>query len=307
MKNLPVGIQTFRKLIDGNYLYVDKTEHIYKLLNQGSVYFLSRPRRFGKSLLISTLNEIFEGEKELFRGLWIYKSDYAWEKHPIVRIDFSKKKAENRDDLKVFILHQLKNIAENYGVSLARDQYDEAFDELLTKLSQINKVVVLIDEYDKPIIDNIENTGLAVELREVLKGFYTIIKACDEHIRFVLLTGVSKFSKAGVFSGLNNFEDISMDTRYSSLLGITRKEMENSFKDHINRFSKSEGMGNVELIENFKLEESAWATLLPNWDWAYVICTELSNSDNCRPPILVQNQCNNRHGTRILADARIYL
>ena len=249
MKNLPVGIQTFRKLIDGNYLYVDKTEHIYKLLNQGSVYFLSRPRRFGKSLLISTLNEIFEGGKELFSGLWIYKSDYAWEKHPIVRIDFSKKKAENRDDLKGFILHQLKNIAEKYGISLARDQYDEAFDELLTKLSQINKVVVLIDEYDKPIIDNIENTGLAVELREVLKGFYTIIKACDEHIRFVLLTGVSKFSKAGVFSGLNNLEDISMDTRYSSLLGITRKEMENSFKDHINRFSKTEGIGNVELIE----------------------------------------------------------
>jgi len=249
MKRFPIGIQTFRKLIDGNYLYVDKTEYIHRLIVQGSVYFLSRPRRFGKSLLISTLNEIFEGNKELFKYQWIYNSDYAWEKHPVVRIDFSKKMAENKDDLKGFILHQLKNIAGKYGISLERNHYDEAFDELLTKLSGINKVVVLIDEYDKPIIDNIENKELAIELREILKGFYTIIKACDEYIRFVLLTGVSKFSKAGVFSGLNNLEDISMDAKYSSLLGITPQELESSFKDYINQFAKTEGVSKFELIE----------------------------------------------------------
>ena len=249
MKRLPVGLQTFRKLIDGNYLYVDKTEHIHRLIVQGSVYFLSRPRRFGKSLLISTLNEIFEGEKELFKDLWIYKADYAWKKHPVVRIDFSKEKAENKNDLKGFILYQLKNIADKYGISLTRDKYYEAFDELLTQLSQINKVVVLIDEYDKPIIDNIENKELAIELREILKGFYTIIKACDEHIRFVLLTGVSKFSRAGVFSGLNNLEDISMDARYSALLGITQEEMEGSFKEYIDQFAESEGSSKSELIK----------------------------------------------------------
>jgi hypothetical protein len=254
MKRLPVGIQTFRKLIDGNYLYVDKTKHIHRLIVHGSVYFLSRPRRFGKSLLISTLNEIFEGEKDLFKNLWIYRADYAWEKHPVVRIDFSKKKAENKDDLKGFILHQLTNIAGRYGISLERDQYDEAFDELLTKLSGINKVAVLIDEYDKPIIDNVEDKDLAVELREILKGFYTIIKACDEHIRFVLLTGVSKFSKAGVFSGLNNLEDISMDGRYSSLLGITLQEMKGCFKEHIDLFAKSEG-----------IEKSKLITKITNW------------------------------------------
>ena len=249
MKNLPIGIQTFRKLINGNNLYVDKTEHIYELLVQGSVYFLSRPRRFGKSLLISTLNEIFEGEKELFKGLWIYKSDYVWKKHPIVRIDFSKSKARNEDELINYIAYQLDKIAQVYGITLKQTQYDIKFDELLTQLSQINKVVILIDEYDKPIIDNIENKKLAVELREVLKGFYTIIKACDEDIRFVFLTGVSKFSRAGVFSGLNNLEDISMDTGYSSLLGITGPEMETSFKEHIDQFAKREEVSNADLIE----------------------------------------------------------
>ena len=250
MKILPIGIQTFSDMILNDYLYVDKTEKIFNLVkNPKGVYFFARPRRFGKSLLISTLNEIFEGEKELFKGLWIYKSDYVWEKYPVVRIDFSKKKAENRDDLKGFILYQLKNIAEKYGVLLARNKYDEAFDELLSKLSPINKVVILIDEYDKPIIDNIENKKLAVELREILKGFYTIIKACDEHIRFVFLTGVSKFSKAGVFSGLNNLKDISMDVKYSSLLGITKEEMEISFKNHIDHFAETEKINRAELIK----------------------------------------------------------
>jgi len=250
MKRLPVGIQTFRDIIQNDYLYVDKTEKIFDLVNNPKgVYFLSRPRRFGKSLLISTLNEIFEGEKELFKGLWIYKADYAWEKRSIVRIDFSKSKARNSDELINYIVYQLDKTAQLYGITLEQTQYDIKFDELLTKLSEINKVVVLIDEYDKPIIDNIENKELAIELREILKGFYTIIKACDEYIRFVLLTGVSKFSKAGVFSGLNNLEDISMDARYSSLLGITREEMEDSFKEYIDQFAETESVSNAELIE----------------------------------------------------------
>ncbi|MEA1901840.1 MAG: AAA family ATPase [Thermodesulfobacteriota bacterium] len=250
MKKLPIGIQTFRDIVQNDYLYVDKTEKIFDLVkNPKGVYFLSRPRRFGKSLLISTLNEIFEGNKELFKGLWIYEADYAWKKHPVVRIDFSKSKARNSDELINYIVYQLDKTALLYGITLEQTQYDIKFDELLTKLSGINKVVVLIDEYDKPIIDNIENKELAIELREILKGFYTIIKACDEYIRFVLLTGVSKFSKAGVFSGLNNLKDISMDTRYSSLLGITGEEMESGFKEYIDQFTKTEGVGKSELIE----------------------------------------------------------
>ncbi|MEA3385169.1 MAG: AAA family ATPase, partial [Thermodesulfobacteriota bacterium] len=250
MKRLPIGIQTFRDIIFNDYLYVDKTEKIFDLVNNPKgVYFLSRPRRFGKSLLISTLNEIFEGERELFKDLWIYKADYAWEKHPIVRIDFSKSKARNDSELINYIVYQLDKIALRYGIRLEQTQYDIKFDELLTKLSGINKVVVLIDEYDKPIIDNIENKELAVELREILKGFYTIIKACDEHIRFVLLTGVSKFSKAGVFSGLNNLKDISMNAGYSSLLGITQQEMKSCFKKYIDQFLESENIDKSELIK----------------------------------------------------------
>ncbi len=250
MKRLPIGIQTFRDIVQNDYLYVDKTEKVFDLVrNPKGVYFLSRPRRFGKSLLISTLNEIFEGNKELFKGLWIYEADYAWEKHPVVRIDFSKSKARNSDELINYIVYQLDKTAQLYGITLEQTQYDIKFDELLTKLSGINKVVVLIDEYDKPIIDNIENKELAIELREILKGFYTIIKACDEYIRFVLLTGVSKFSKAGVFSGLNNLKDLSMGMRYSSLLGITREEMEDSFKDQIDRFAETENVSNAELVK----------------------------------------------------------
>ena len=250
MKRLPIGIQTFRDIVQNDYLYVDKTEKIFDLVdNPKGVYFLSRPRRFGKSLLISTLNEIFLGNKDLFKDLWIYNSDHVWEKHPVVRIDFSKSKARNSTELINYIVYQLDKTAQSYGITLEQTQYDIKFDELLTKLDEINKVVILIDEYDKPIIDNIENKELAIELREILKGFYTIIKAGDEHIRFVLLTGVSKFSRAGVFSGLNNLKDISMDTRYSSLLGITRGEMERSFNDHIDLLARSEGVNRSDLIK----------------------------------------------------------
>ena len=243
MKRLPIGIQTFSKIVEGDYLYVDKSKYIYDLLARGSAYFLSRPRRFGKSLLLSTLKEIFEGKRERFKGLWLYGADYVWEKYPIVKIDFSKKNAEDAKDLKRFILNQLHAIAEKYGILLERDQYDEAFDELLAKLGAINRVVVLIDEYDKPIIDNIENKKLAIEFREILRGFYAIIKACDEYIRFVLLTGVSKFSKAGIFSGLNSLHDISMDERYSALLGITPQELEDNFADRMKQLAKTEAIG----------------------------------------------------------------
>ncbi|HNI99584.1 MAG TPA: AAA family ATPase, partial [Leptospiraceae bacterium] len=164
MKPLPIGIQTFRKIIDGNYLYIDKTRHIYQMIkNPSGAYFLSRPRRFGKSLTLSTLEEIFLGNRELFRGLWIYDSEYSWRKHPVIRFDFSKQKANEPEALIRFIISELNLIAEKYNLALTETDYYSQFQELIIKLGKTEKVVILIDEYDKPIIDHLEDTELAVK------------------------------------------------------------------------------------------------------------------------------------------------
>ncbi len=253
MKSLPIGIQSFRKLIEGNYIYLDKTKYIYKMLkNESGVYFLSRPRRFGKSLLISTLNEIFLGNKELFKGLFIYETNYQWKKYPVIRIDFSKQKAENKEQLKNFIITQIDSIAENYKIVLNSKEYFSRFEELILELKEFGKIVILIDEYDKPIIDYIEETEIAKDLREVLKGFYTIIKASDEYIRFVFLTGVSKFAKAGVFSGLNNLNDITMDRKYSAMLGITQTELQENFKEYILDYANKEKISTEDLLDKIR-------------------------------------------------------
>jgi hypothetical protein len=253
MKLLPIGIQTFKSIIEGGYLYIDKTKNIYNLVkNSKGTYFLSRPRRFGKSLLLSVLEEIFLGNKELFKGLWIYNAEFTWKKHPVIRFDFSKQKAKEPQVLIEFINNQLNYIAEKHSVILSRNQYYERFEELIQKLSTQEKVVILIDEYDKPIIDHLENTELAKEMREVMKGFFTILKGNDEHIRFLLLTGVSKFSKAGVFSNLNQLSDITLWDDYSSLLGITEEELINSFSEHITGFAEREKISREELIEKIR-------------------------------------------------------
>ncbi|HNF27527.1 MAG TPA: AAA family ATPase [Leptospiraceae bacterium] len=240
MQPLPIGIQTFKDIRDGNYLYIDKTKWLYEMVKDSKgTYFLSRPRRFGKSLTLSTLKEIFEGNRELFKGLWIYDAKYEWKKYPIIRIDFSGMKPENPAHLKDGILDAINTAAEKYQIELSEQHYDLRFKQLLRKLSEKGNIVILIDEYDKPIIDHLMKPELAVEMREILKGFYTIIKSSDEYIRFVLLTGVSKFSRAGVFSGLNNLNDISMNAKYSAVAGITEEELKNNFKEYIADFSDS--------------------------------------------------------------------
>lgn len=187
MQPLPIGIQTFRKIVEGNFLYVDKTRQIHKLIeNSTGVYFLSRPRRFGKSLTLSVLDEIFSGNKELFRGLWIYDSSWEWKKYPVLRFDFSKQKARNKEELIRFIFSELNKNASRYEVSLESVEYFAQFEELITKLGKKEKTVILIDEYDKPIIDHLENTEMAIEMRETMKGFFTVLKGSDPYIRFLL-------------------------------------------------------------------------------------------------------------------------
>jgi Predicted AAA-ATPase len=238
LKPLPVGFHTFRDLIRGGFLYVDKTQLIYELIRKPKgIYFLSRPRRFGKSLLVATLAEIFQSNRELFQGLWLDSSPYEWEPHPVIRFDFSRTPVESAEELKYAIKRQLLWLADKYQISLPDDEYHLQFAELLYKLGEQKQVVVLVDEYDKPLIDNLLNLAEAQQIRRVLKGFYGVLKGMDPYLRFVFLTGVSKFSKVGVFSDLNNLQDLSMDDRYAALRGITQTELETTLLPYVQRFA----------------------------------------------------------------------
>jgi hypothetical protein len=253
MKPLPIGVQTFADFKRGNYLYVDKTKIIYELIkNTKGVYFLSRPRRFGKSLLLSILSEIFQGNKELFQGLWLYGSAYNWKKHPIIHLDFSKQKCETPEQLKTYLMNQLMLVASRHEILLTRETYFEQFEELIHKMGKEEQIVLLIDEYDKPIIDHLKNPKLAETMREVIKGFFSVLKGNDAYIRFLFITGVSKFSKAGVFSDVNHLEDLSLDNQYSDLLGITENELNENFSDYISDFSKKENLTEIELINKIR-------------------------------------------------------
>jgi hypothetical protein len=233
MKKLPIGIQTFSKLVDGDYLYIDKTRDIYNLISQGGqYYFLSRPRRFGKSLLISTLREIFSGNKELFKGLWIY-DQIGWDSYPIIHLDFLGLKYRTPEELVETLEYMINRNAQSYGIRLRENGYDKRFIELIGEMAKIAKVVILVDEYDKPIIENIENREIAGENRKILKTFYEAVKVSDEYLQFVLITGVSKFSKVSIFSGLNNLDDITVDDRFSTILGYTHYELLHYFKDRL--------------------------------------------------------------------------
>ncbi len=239
-KLLPIGIQTFRKIREENYLYVDKTRQIYDLITTGTTYFFSRPRRFGKSLLISILEAIFKGEKELFQGLYIERMNYDWQIYPVIRISFGGNLYENRQVIEKYLVESLEGIAQNYAVKLQKKEFSSMLRELIKALAKGNRVVVLVDEYDKPLIDNLTNPSVYKENRETLKAFYSIFKEMDEYLKFVFLTGVSKFSKVGVFSGLNNLKDITMDNRFCDLLGWTQKEMEENFGGHIDALAQEE-------------------------------------------------------------------
>lgn len=254
MKHLPIGIQTFSKLINGNYLYIDKTKDIYNLLQEGGqYYFLSRPRRFGKSLLVSTLYELFSGSRELFKGLWIYDK-IEWAKYPLIHFDFSSMVYENSKILEKSIEEKLDKFAKENNLKLTSINYKTRFEELIEKLSLAaeSKVAILIDEYDKPIIDKIEDRETVKENRDVLKEFYSILKSSDKHIKFVFLTGVSKFSRVSVFSGLNNLNDITLDAKFSTLLGYTQEELEKYFKEHIEKLSVSLDIKKKQLIKEIK-------------------------------------------------------
>jgi len=229
MQKLPLGIQTFRELREENYLYVDKTEYMYKLVTEGKNYFLSRPRRFGKSLTISTLETLFKGEKDLFKDLYIYDKEWEWKKWPILHFDFSELSEEqNPEDLKILIKQTLDVTIREFQLEIPPElPYNMYFRSILKQLPE--KAVILIDEYDKPILDNINNPEKATRMKEILKGFYSIIKSADSNVKFTFLTGVSKFAKISVFSGLNNLKDLTMKPDYAAICGYTEEEIDKYF------------------------------------------------------------------------------
>ncbi len=225
---LPLGISTLKKIRSDNYVYIDKTQFALGLISNHNYAFLSRPRRFGKSLFLDTLKEIFEGNQDLFKGLYIHDR-YDFPKHPVIKISFGG--SRNVGELLEMLMYVLKKNQENFGVKCTSMDYAICFDELIKNTFEKynEKVVVLIDEYDKPILDNIDNPEVAVECREILKRFYTQLKENDAYLRFVFLTGVSKFAKVSIFSGLNNLDDISLDPPFSAICGYTQSDVETTF------------------------------------------------------------------------------
>lgn len=232
MKKLPLGISTFSEIITGNYVYVDKTEFAWNLITNGKYYFLSRPRRFGKSLLVDTLKCIFENRKELFLGLYI-EDKRPWNTiHPVITVNYTDGVIDGRKLLDKKTINIFRTIAEKNKIELQYDNdVSDIFKELIVRLHEKynQKVVILVDEYDKPILDNITEFEVAREVREGLKNIYSVIKGQDAHIEFAFLTGVSKFSKVSLFSGLNNLEDITIDERYATICGYTHGNLENNF------------------------------------------------------------------------------
>ncbi|SJM95505.1 conserved hypothetical protein [Crenothrix polyspora] len=235
MKKLPIGIQTFSELIKDQHYYVDKTPLIAELVATGKYYFFARPRRFGKSLLISTLKSAFSGEQALFNGLYL-QDHWDWSVHyPVIHISFGRGVVDSVESLNQIFQAILDETADHYGIALKQQHLANRFSELIqslhTKFGQ--PVVVLVDEYDKPILDNIDKDVLAIEIREGLRNIYSVIKDSDAHIKFSLLTGVSKFSKVSLFSGLNNLKDISLDSRYATLCGYTQAEIKAVFTERL--------------------------------------------------------------------------
>ena len=241
----PIGIQSFEKIREEDYIYVDKTALIYDLVSEGTIYFLSRPRRFGKSLLVSTLKAYFQGKKELFRGLAIDSLEQEWAEYPVFHIDFNGDNFTQGNTLAQKIEGQIATWEREYGRDPINQTLGDRFAYVLKQahLQYGRRSVVLIDEYDKPILDVLD-TKYTLEVdgerrpieevnRDILKGFYSVFKAADEDLKFVLLTGVTKFSQVSVFSGFNQPADISMDRRYEALCGITEEELYNYFDEPI--------------------------------------------------------------------------
>lgn len=256
----PIGIQDFEKLRTNGYSYVDKSRFVYKLATEGEYYFLSRPRRFGKSLFLSTLEAYFQGKKELFEGLAIYDLETDWKKYPIFHIDLNTANFREKDSLYMVLNDYLTTWECKYGTRESEATLALRFKGVIARAAEKEGcgVVILIDEYDKPILQTLRDPELQAEHRAQLKAFYSVLKTQDRYIKFAFLTGVTKFGKVSVFSDLNNLTDISMDHRYISICGMTEKELLTNFKEGINELASANEDNETETIDKLRMRYSGY-------------------------------------------------
>ena len=268
LKRLPVGIQTFTEIINREMLYIDKTEYIYRMTKLSKYIFLSRPRRFGKSLLVSTLQSYFEGKKELFKGLAIEQLEKEWAQHPVLRFSLASGKHMEKEQLERYLLDILSDNEERFGLHSDKVDTNIRLKDLIKNVYDKTgkQVVVLIDEYDAPLLDVVhENEQLPI-LRQVMRNFYSPLKDCDPYLRFVFLTGITKFSQLSIFSELNNLKNISMLPEFAAICGITVEEMKTQMADYIDVFAETEETGHEEMVEKLKKQYDGYHFTWPSPD-----------------------------------------
>jgi hypothetical protein len=251
MRKLPIGIQTFEDIRTNNYLYVDKTALVWRIANTGKPYFLSRPRRFGKSLLLSTFEAYFEGKKELFKGLAIEKMETEWKQYPVLHLDLNAEKYDSPERLGNILSNQLTQWEALYGKGADENTLSTRFSGIIRRACEQAGcgVVVLVDEYDKPLLQALGDNDLLEEYRKTLKAFYGVLKSADRYLRFAFLTGVTKFSQVSVFSDLNQLNDISLDYAYATVCGITRQELAETFAPEIEEFGRVNNLSAEETVD----------------------------------------------------------
>ena len=268
LKRLPVGIQTFTEIINRKMLYIDKTEYIYRMTKLSKYIFLSRPRRFGKSLLVSTLQSYFEGKKDLFKGLAIEQLEKEWAQHPVLRFSLASGKHMEKEQLERYLLDILSDNEERFGLHSDKVDTNIRLKDLIKNVYDKTgkQVVVLIDEYDAPLLDVVhENEQLPI-LRQVMRNFYSPLKDCDPYLRFVFLTGITKFSQLSIFSELNNLKNISMLPEFAAICGITVEEMQTQMADYIDVFAETEGISHEEAVARLTKQYDGYHFTWPSPD-----------------------------------------
>ena len=254
MRKYPIGIQTFADIRNDGYLYIDKTRYVEQMVKSGKYYFLSRPRRFGKSLLISTLQSYFEGKRELFKGLNIDRDEVEWVERPVIRLDFNAELYNGVDAIYSIINRQLSKYERKYGLNVNDDTVNARFENLIQEVHEKtgHRVAILVDEYDKPMLQAIGKPDLADAYREILKAFYGVMKSSDQHIKFALLTGVTKFSKVSIFSDLNNINDITQNVMFHDICGITEQELHDNLDEDIEELADANDIMKEECYAKLK-------------------------------------------------------